>query len=83
MKKYFIGEVINVHGEIEIASTVRFTTVDENPVDYLEEITSNFWGEGVSNGDWYDFDNFVSTRSGEFKEISKEVFDALDSIVIL
>ena len=79
--KYYIGEINNLHGEIEITHAVRFAT-ESDPAEYLDTLASTFWGESVDNDGYWDFDNNVSTQPAGFKEISKEVFDALSGVIV-
>lgn len=81
--KYYIGKIANLYGEVHINSTVRFAT-NRDPSEFLDELASKFWGDvAVKNDGYWDFDNGVSTQSMFPKEISKEVFDALDGVVYL
>lgn len=78
--KYYIGEINNFYGEVEITSTIRFAT-DSDPAEYLDTLASIFWGEGVDNDGYWEFDNNMSTQPAGFKEISKEVFDSLSGTI--
>ena len=81
--KHYIGEIENYFGEAEVSSVIRFKTAG-NPEEYLEDIASEFWGSAVGDNDsgLYDFGH-VSSGSGRYQEVTKEVFDSLTIIPIL
>ena len=90
--KHYIGTINNQLGEREIASTVRFKT-DGEPWDYLETLAQRFWGapdpddedddSGPEEVDgYYVFGaGDVATTADGFKQVTLEVYDALDGIV--
>lgn len=81
--KYYIGEIKNCFGESEVSSVIRFKTAD-NPEDYLDDLASKFWGSAVGDDDsgLYDFGH-VSSASGRYQQVTKEVFDSLTIIPTL
>jgi hypothetical protein len=80
--KYYIGEIATFIGERRLDTTIRFET-DGDPDDYLDKLASMFWGEdgGTQDGGYWDFGD-VSTAAGMLREVSKEVYDGVDPIIV-
>jgi hypothetical protein len=84
--KYYIGEIDNCFGESEVSSVIKFKTAGD-PEHYLDDIASKFWGDGEdmtedTDSGLYDFGH-VTSGSGRYQQVTKEVFDSLTIIPTL
>jgi hypothetical protein len=80
--KYYICELTTLIGEFEINTAIRFQT-DGDDLEYANKIASTFWGEGEEDVEEgvYNFPSYITCFVYSSKEVSKEVYDALNGII--
>ena len=79
--KYYIFELTTLIGECEVATAIRFQT-EGDPLEYANKIASIFWGESTEdNGVYHAKYSYNSCYVDNWKEVSKEVYDALNGII--
>ena len=82
--KCYIGEVETYFGESEVSTMIKFKT-DGHPLECLDKIASEFWGdEGEQDFDTglYDFGDKMS-GVGRWQEVDADTYDKLTIIVEL
>ena len=80
--KYYICELTTLIGECEVATAIRFKT-EGDALEYANKIASTFWGESEEDpeGVYHAKYSYNTCWVDQWKEISEEVYDALDGII--
>lgn len=82
--KCYIGEIETYFGESEVSTMVKFKT-DGHPLECLDKIASEFWGDVHEHEDGstlYDFGDKMA-GVGRWQEVDADTYDKLTIIVEL
>ena len=76
--RFYVWKIEERNGEYEYTHKgVVEIDADQNPDEWLEEYTSNFYSDGEKEDDYYWFNGEIICENGGTQEISKDEFEVV------